>query len=151
MTVTRIDVVLDAILLVLRDAVPDLAVADGPEIGLPMDRALCVGFTDGPERPGYSTTWVRQDGYGQRPREDFTVHCFLTLGTGDTDREVLKRLRSQAAGYLQQMDAALRAVRGRTAVWERAGLGGETEWMPAILDNGAICNVFFDVVGTSVL
>lgn len=152
MTVTRIDLVLDAILAVVRAALPDdVTVADGPQIGVSMDRALCVGFTDGPDNPGYATTWVRQEGYGGRPREDFTVHCFLTLFTGDHDDQALARLRTEAAALLRVMDDAIRAAGGRSGVWDRAGLGAEAEWVPAILEDGSICNVMFDIVGTSVL
>lgn len=152
-TVTRIDLVLDQVLLIARAALPTVTVTDGPRVGITAMRALCVGFTDGPDHPGYATTWVPQDGYGKggRPREDFTVHCLLTLGTGDTDDDVLQRLRTDAAEQLRALDDALREHSGGNAVWKRAGLGAEAEWVPAVVEDGSVCNVMFDIVGTSVL
>lgn len=149
--VSRIGAVVDAVVALARTIDDGLQVADGITVGVPQSRALCIGFTDSPDRPGYTTSWERQEGYGARLQEDFTIQCFLTLTTGDHDDGAAKRLRDDATALLGALDGALRAARGRDAVWERAGLSGAAEWVAAILPEGSICNVRFDVVGTALL
>lgn len=149
MPVSRIDEVVERLVQLAGVAMPGVQVTDGPRLGYTYFDALCVGFASGPDAAAYETTWDRQDGLGHRLREAFTVRCFLTMSTGDTDDDALKRLRTAAAGHLAALDAALRAT--TDGPWKRAMLGGTAEWVPVIEEQGPLCNVFFEVVGVSVL
>ena len=145
---TRIAQVIDT-LLALCATSTGLQVTDGPHLGELMDEAICLGFTDGPERPGYAVAVRRQEGMG-RPRlaEDFTVRSLLTISSGDTD---MSALRGRAADLLGQIDTALRDDVVHGGAWDRAALGGEMEWIPIQHSAGATVNVFFTVEGTSLL
>lgn len=146
--VTRIADVLDALIGLIETAAPDLQVADGPVIGETLAEAICVGFTEGQDRPGYDTTYRRQDGMGRRLVEDWSVRCFLTIASGDSE---MRPLRQRAAAILGAIDAALRAQSNRPDAWDRALLSGTADWVPVITPQGGLCNVFFSVEGTSLL
>lgn len=145
---TRIDAVLDALVDLVRTA-SGLQVTDGPHIGEVYAEAICVGLTDGPDRPAYETRVTKQTGMG-RPRmvEEFTVRSFLTISSGVPDMKVL---RARAADILGQIDAALRDVDHLPGVWDRASMSGSMEWVPVIDSSGGLCNVFFTIVGESLL
>lgn len=146
--VTRIHLVVTAVIELMRD-VTDLQVTDGPHVGEIASEAICVGFTDSPDLPGYDTTIVRQDGLG-RPRmlEQFTIRSFLTVGSGDPD---MPALRLRAATILGLIDGALRDEHHSRGVWDRAALGGRVDWVPWVDSSGGLCNVFFSIEGASFL
>lgn len=145
---TRIHLVVDKLLEISGDAT-GLQVLDGPHVGEVMLEAIVVGFTDGPDRPGYSVDVARQDGLGRpRLREDFTVRMLMTVTSGDID---MAALRTRAATLVGQLDTALRDDDVVAGVWERAALGGEMQWIPIQHTQGATCNVLFEVVGSSLL
>lgn len=150
--ITRVPAVIDHLLDLFRAASPHLQVADGPTIGVVMSEAICVGFSENPDSPGYETSVEKMDGIG-RPRyvEAFTVRCFLTLSAGDTDEGSVKRLRDRAGELLALLDTALRADHTKTGIWDRAQLGSEFGWVPIIDEHGTVCNVFFSVIGASLL
>lgn len=147
-SLTRIDVVVDALIDLLVSAT-GLQVADGPHIGEVMAEAICVGFSQGPDLPGYETRVARQDGMG-RPRmlEEFTVRMFMTISSGEDD---MATLRARAAALLGLIDTALRDAHHNAGVWDRASIGPSVEWVPVFDATGGLCNVFFTVVGASLL
>lgn len=150
MASTRIGDVVDHVRQVTAAAVGEgWQVLDGPLIGELMDKAVVVGFTESVDRPGYTTAREQMDGYG-RPsyREDFTVRCLLTIASGDTD---LAPLRDQATTALAAIEDALRAQHVAAGVWNRAGLTGDTQWIPLQDPNGAAMNVIYTVEGTCLL
>lgn len=124
-------------------------VTDGPHLGELEDEAMCVGLTEGPERPGYTTTVTRQQGMGRpRLREDFTIRCFLSLITGETDIAVLRVRAGEVLGQVAEALAAEYVVAG---LWDRVVLGDRTEWIPVQADSGAVLSVFFTVDGSCLL
>jgi hypothetical protein len=148
-TVTRIHDVVDALVDLIEAAAPDLQVADGPVIGEILSEAICVGFTEGADSPGYSTEYVRQDGMGRvRYQEAWSVRCFLTISSGDTD---MRALRARGADILGLIAAALADRTRDEAAWDRAVLSGSADWVPVITDQGGLVNVFFSVEGASLL
>lgn len=152
---TRMPEVLDQLIATFKAATvtdehPEgIQVTDGPHIGEVMYEAIVVGFTDGPDRPGYNATVSRQPGMGApRLQEDFTVRSLLTLTSGDTD---IRALRNRAGELLGLIGAALAGIHVKDGVWERATLNGDTEWIPIQHPDGATVNVFFQVDGSSLL
>jgi len=145
---TRVPDVVDALVTLFRDAT-DLQTLDGPHLGEVMNHAICVGLSSDQSRPGYDVEVTRQDGLG-RPRylEAWTVSSVLSLTSGDSD---VAALRTAAADALGKIDTALRALRTNGDVWQRAGFGARMEWLPVLHPQGATVNVFFDIVGESVL
>ena len=145
---TRIHAVVDKLIDISGEAT-GLQVLDGPHVGEVMLEALCVGFTDGPDRPGYTVDVSRQQGMG-RPRlqEDFTVRVLMTITSGDTD---MATLRSRAAALIGQLDTALRDDVVVDGVWDRAVVGGAMDWIPIQHEQGATCNVIFTVEGSGLL
>lgn len=124
-------------------------VTDGPHLGELDDEAMCVGLTEGPERPGYTTTINRMPSMGRtRLREDFTIRCFLSLITGETD---MAALRARAGQILGQVAAALADEYVVTDLWDKVVLGDRTEWIPVQADSGAVLSVFFTVDGSCLL
>ncbi|WP_182112891.1 hypothetical protein [Actinotalea sp. JY-7876] len=152
-TITRIPGVVDALLELLRDALPDeVQVADGPTIGVILQEALCVGFSEATDSPGYQATLERSQGMG-RPRfeEQFEVRCFLTVASGDTDDGSVRRARTRCAEHLVVIDGALRDAHVTGGAWDRAALGPDMRWTPVVDSEGTLCNVFFSIVGASLL
>lgn len=145
---TRIADVVDALVALIGEAAPGLQVADGPVIGEVLAEAICVGFTEGADRPAYDTETRRADGMGRRNVEDWSVRCFLTISSGDME---MKPLRDRAAEILGAIDDALRARNVDAGAWDRAGLAGAADWVPVITPQGGLCNVFFTIAGTSLL
>lgn len=147
--VTRINDVVDTLVDVIQTAAPELQVADGPVIAELLSEAICVGFSDGVDRPGYSTDYTRQEGLGRvRYQEDWSVRCFLTVSSGDT---AMKPLRDRAAAILGAIAAALADKTRAPEAWDRAALSGAADWVPVIDAQGGLCNVFFTVEGSSLL
>ncbi|MHB1063533.1 MAG: hypothetical protein ACYC1Z_03405 [Georgenia sp.] len=148
MPVTRIPAVVDLLRQVAVDAT-GLQVIDGPHVGELMDEAIVIGFTDSVDRPGYSTTWERQPGFGAPSlRENFTVRCLLTVASGSIDMAVL---RARCGEELAKFDAALRDRHVADGVWDMAGLSGEAEWLPLQAPDGASMTVVFTVEGACLL
>lgn len=148
-SVTRIPDVLAELLDVISTAAPDLQVADGPTIGEVGAEAICVGFPESPEQPGYSTEYIRQEGLGRtRYQEAWSVRCFLTVSSGVPD---MAALRSRAAAILGAIAAELTARTRDVDAWDRAAFSGNAEWVPVIDAQGGLCNVFFTVEGASLL
>jgi len=150
-TVTRMPEVIDALLTIIEEATK-LQVTDGPHLGELMDAAVVVGLTDGPETPGYRTDLEPLDGSGRRARyrESWTVHCLLTLVSGDT---AMASLRAEAGGHLAAILEALRyqPADGARPPWDTIPRIARTQWAPIQDQNGAAVNVVFDVVGTCLL
>ncbi|GAB2613579.1 hypothetical protein [Pseudactinotalea suaedae] len=158
--VTRIGEVLDAVLTLVGDvATADplgdgskFQVLDGPKVGYVMENAICVGLTDGPERPGYAAAIEPAAGLGRtRTIERVTISCLLTMSTGDSDDGVLARLRTAATTVLAGIDDALRDQSVKRPIWSRAGLSGQHEWIPVLHQAGATVNVLFAVEATCLL
>lgn len=147
-SVTRIADVVDALIDLIGTAAPELQVADGPVIGETLAEAICVGFTESQDSPGYDTTYRKADGMGRRLVEDWSVRCFLTIASGDVE---MRPLRRRAAAILGTIDGALRDQAYRPDAWDRALLSGTADWVPVITPQGGLCNVFFAVEGTSLL
>lgn len=148
--VTRMPEVVDALIDAVETAT-GLQITDGPHIGHLMDAAVVVGLTEGPESPGYRTDLEQLEGVGRRARyrENWTVHCLLTLATGGTD---MAALRTQAGTYLAQIVEALRVQpAGLSRPWDTIPRVARTQWAPIQAESGAIVNVVFDVDGTCLL
>jgi hypothetical protein len=147
-TTTKVPQVAKKLIGLLHDAT-GVQVTDGPYLGELADEAMCVGLTEGPERPGYTTTINRQPGMGRpRLREDFTIRCFLSLVTGETD---MAALRARAGTILGQAAETLADNHAVTDLWDRVVLGDRTEWIPVQTESGAVLSVFFTVDGSCLL
>lgn len=145
---TRVPEAIDALVTLIGEAT-GIQVTDGAYIGELADEALCVGLTEGPDRPGYSVAVTRQDGLGRpRLREEITVRCLLSLITGTNDT---KALRERAGVLLGRIAEALADDARRPGVWDRALLGANLEWIPVLGPTGATLGVLFEIDGTSLL
>lgn len=149
MSVTRMPEVIDALIDVLN-GIGGFQVTDGPIIGELMDNAVVVGLTEGPESPGYRTELEPLEGLGRRRyRERWTIHCLLTLATGQTD---MAALRSRAGGMLAQIIEALRdEAPSRPRPWDAVPAIARTEWAPIQSPQGAVINIVFDIDGSCLL
>lgn len=146
-TLTRVPAVVDG-LIALFTAATGLQVLDGPHVGEVMQEAICVGLSPDQSLPGYQVDIVRQEGYGgPRYAEEWTISSLLSITSGDID---MKALRLRAGEALAEIDAAIRAAH-TGELWQKAALGGRMEWLPLQHPQGASVNVFFDVVGSSLL
>lgn len=146
-TLTRMPAVVDG-LVALFGTATGLQVLDGPHIGEVMLEAICVGLSPDQAKPGYDVDVTQLEGFGPpRYQEEWTVSSLLSVSSGDTD---IASLRVRAGELLAQVDEALRGAHVGTA-WQRAAFGGRMEWLPLQTPNGASVNVFFDVVGASLL
>lgn len=144
-TLTRIPEVVTALAAAFA-AATSLKVYDGPFVGELMDEAVCVGITPD-ATPGYLADVERQDGLGRvRLVERFSVSSLLTITSGTDD---IPTLRARAGALLADIDTALRDA--HDAPWNLAHLSGRMQWVPIQHAGGATVNVFFDVVGTSLL
>ncbi len=145
---TRVPEAIDALIALIHDAT-GIQVTDGAYIGELADEALCVGLTEGPNRPGYTVSVRRQEGLGRpRVREEITVRCLLSLVTGENDT---KTLRDRAGTLLGKIAEALADNARRPDVWDSAFLGANLEWIPVLGPSGATLAVLFEVDGTSLL
>lgn len=145
---TRVPEAIDALVELIGDAT-GIQVTDGAFIGELADEALCVGLTEGPDRPGYTVGVRRQEGLGKpRLREEITVRCLLSLVTGEND---VKPLRDRAGILLGQIAEALADNARRPDVWDRALLGADLEWIPVLGPSGATLAVLFEIDGSSLL
>lgn len=149
---TRVGDVVEAILAIAEhlaqdmvDADPEnqLEVHDGPALEVLYDRALVLGLTDGPDNPGYRSSIDRAQGMGRRKVETVTVHCLLTLSTGDDD--AIARLRSQCSTVMRELDERLRTDDVVTRPWQRVAVLGDGEWVPLLHQAGSTVNVLFDI------
>jgi hypothetical protein len=145
--VTNIDQVVDALLALFTTAT-GLQVEDGPSVGEVAPAAIVVGMPSSGNEPGYTTEVAEQSGMG-RPRyeETCTVRSMLTISTGNTDA---KEVRDTCAGHLRAIDTALR-VAHTGAVWDRARLGRQMEWVVIQHEDGVTCTVFFAVEAVKIL
>lgn len=157
-TLTRVCEVLDAVLAISRALADDLAqddpdarvdVHDGPSLSELYQRALIIGLTDGPDNPGYRAATERAQGMGRRKTETVTVHCLLTLSTGDDD--ALAQMRSQASELMALLDERLRADDVTERPWQRAAVLGDADWVGLLHDEGSTLNVLFDLEAVCLL
>lgn len=157
-TLTRVGDVVAAILHVAQDLAaalvtdnPDLPleVHDGPSLGVIYDRALIIGLPDGADNPGYRATTERAQGMGRRKTETVTVHCLLTLSTGDDD--AMADLRSQALTVMRYLDASLRSEDPIDEPWQRVAVLGDADWVGLLHQEGSTLNVLFDVEAVCLL
>jgi hypothetical protein len=148
-TLTRIPVVLPRLVQIATDALDDVQVLDGPRAGELDARILIVGLPGDGGRAPYSTSTTQQDGLGRpRLREDWTVHCLLSLATGTADVAGMRTACGSALGHL---DDALRDAHVVPGVWDRARLGGDMDWLAMPTTTGALCSVVFDITGSGLL
>lgn len=155
---TRVGDVVTAVLTVAHDLAdalvadnPDLPleVHDGPALGVIYDRALIIGLPDGPDNPGYRASTERAQGMGRRKSETVTVHCLLTLSTGDED--AMSDLRSQALTVMRYLDASLRSDDVTKRPWQRVAVLGDADWVGVLHQEGSTLNVLFDVEAVCLL
>lgn len=146
-TLTRMPAVVDGLVELFRTAT-GLQVLDGPHLGEVMLEAICVGLSPDQTQPGYAADVTQLPGYGApRYQEEWTVSALLSISSGGTD---IAALRTRAGDLLAVVDQALRDAH-TSAAWQRAAFGGRMEWLPLQTPSGASVNVFFDVVGASLL
>ncbi len=148
-SLTRIDVVVDTLIELASGIDPALQVLDGPHVGEILADVIVVGLSENPERPGYTTSVSRLEGFG-RPRleENWTVRCLLSVMTGDSD---IPAMRARAVAIITALDTALRDAHHLEGVWDRARFGSEAQWVPIQYEQGTVVNVLFTVEGTSLL
>lgn len=155
---TRVGEVIDAILAISRALATELVgedpeqrfdVHDGPSLTVLYERALIIGMTDGPDNPGYRSVIDRAQGMGRRKTETVTVHCLLTLSTGDDD--AIARLRSQASSLMRRLDEQLRTDEVTERPWQRVAVLGDADWVPLLHDEGSTVNVLFDIEAACLL
>lgn len=158
---TRIPDVVDGLLELfgtLRPAEPPhesglvLQILDGPVIGELLQNVVLVGMPRSQDGQGYDVALERMEGYG-RPRyeEQWTIGCWLSLSTGDSSPTIVRELRHLAGGIFADMDTLLRDHQTNGDAWQRAALGAESAWLPMRHEGGTNMDVFFDVVGASLL
>lgn len=145
--VTNVDRVVDALLELFATAT-GLQVTDGAFVGEVEQEAIIVGMPSAGDEPGYSTDVAREPGMGA-PRyvETCTVRSMLTISTGNT---AAKEVRDTCAAHLRQIDTALRAEH-TGAVWGRAQLGPQMQWVVIQTPDGVTCTVFFAVEAETIL
>lgn len=147
--ITRLPEAVEELLSIAGAALPDMQVLDGPTLGELMDEALVIGLAEEAGSPGYESAVERQEGYG-RPRyvEVATVRCMFTA---TSNSQTVAQLRHRCADVVDALDTALRAVTDVDGVWDRVQVGTRWSWTPFVHEGGATVNVFFEVVGTSLL
>lgn len=155
---TRVGDVVDAVLEISKALATELAqedpeqridVHDGPALAVLYERALIVGMTDGPDNPGYRSVIDRAQGMGRRKTETVTVHCLVTLSTGDDD--AIARLRSEASAVMRDLDEQLRSDDVVERPWQRIAVLGDADWVPLVHDEGSTVNVLFDIEAVCLL
>lgn len=148
--VTRLHVTLNELVTIATAAMGSegVQVLDGPFVGELANDVLLLGLPDGAQ-PGYRATVGKQQGYG-RPRlvEEWDVHCMLSLTTGTND---VAGLRERGATLLAALDDGLRDRVTVEAVWDRASVAGQMDWVPLLGPAGASVTVLFDVSGAALL
>src|SRR3546814_12584710 len=106
-------------------------------------------MTDGPDNHGYRSVSERAQGMGRRKTETVTVHCLLTLYTGDDD--AIARLRSQATAVMRVLADRLRTDDVVERPWQRVAVLGDADWVPLLHDAGSTVNVLFDIEAACLL
>lgn len=111
MSTSAVPAVLDALVALFADTLPDVEVIDGPWVTLPQGDYLTVGWTpyDNDTAADALQEWRGFRGGSPPPRkEEFDVVCYLDSAGGDTDAASVKTRRDGAFVLLADVEDALR-------------------------------------------
>lgn len=143
---TRVPAVLAA--LVERVQVPGVENLYGPQAAQTLHGdVLLIGF-GGDGNPAVHVDIERAEGLGNRLVEVTTVRCLFSTISGDIDM----RARVERAGvFMAALDVALKADQGLGGVTDRVTLGPNADWVLAQTNDGAVCEVPFEIVTEALL
>lgn len=132
--------VLDALVALWGQALPDVQVADGEPVAV-ADDVIVVAFTGVPDEPAVTSTRTREQLAAQPDRESYDVTCLASSWSGVTE---FKPVRDRAYELLGSAAAALAAdptLGGRVM---QARLSTE-DLIQSQTDKGAVVTVRFNV------
>jgi hypothetical protein len=142
--VTTVPTVLLALVQLGQTVLPDVTVYDGPPDfdNLPPEY-LCIGFSRDEDEAGVDGDTTDEGNHTSS--EAYTVHCMLSVATGDTDGIADRRAR--VAALFGTYAAALRAdpQLGGTLTPGSSATLGTWSWIYGPSADGTFAEVEFDV------
>ena len=145
-TITRVGVVVPALIALCRTSLPSWQVLDGPRAAQELaDDILVVGTGNADTAEAYSSELDVQAGLTERLQERIAVHCEISTWNGDQDNGV-PTLRSKLVTALGVLDGAFRADQHLAGTCDRVYLGGApARWYVLQSPAGPGMGVEFDV------
>jgi hypothetical protein len=128
---------------------PDVTVYFGPmPVTDPPRTYVVVGYSEDEEQSSIQGNTDRFGGEGT-PMEEYTIACYVSTWDGDSD-DLRTKLTDTAAVY-NLLTAAVRADRTLSGAIQPPGLAeiGGFSWVLEQLEDGAVCQVDFEIRVTS--
>lgn len=145
--VTTVPAVLLALVQLGATSLPGVTVYDGaPDVDNVPDEFLCVGFSRDEEDA--SVDGQAADEGNHSSSESYSVHCILSVATGDTETGAVAARRTRCAALFGQFAYALRsdpALAGALTAGARADLGSFSWIYGPSSQGGTYAEVEFDV------
>ena len=143
---TTVPAVLLALIQLGETTLPDVTVYDGaPDVDNLPDEFLCIGWTRDEDES--SVDGDTTDEGNHTSSETYSVHCILSVATGDTERAAIAARRTRVATLFGTFAAALRAdpqLSGTLTAGASATLGSWS-WIYGPGTEGTYAEVEFDV------
>jgi hypothetical protein len=139
----------DLFVSALSVAKPDVTVYYGPmPVTDPPRTFVVVGYSEDEDQSAIQGDTDRFGGEGT-PMEDYSIACVISTADGDSD-DLRSKLTESAAVY-NLLTAAVRADRTLSGAIQSPGLAeiGGFSWVLDQLEDGAVCQVEFQVKVTS--
>jgi hypothetical protein len=145
--VTTVPAVLSALYALGVTALPGVHVYDGPnnEENLP-DEFLAVGYSRDEDESSVDGSLV--DEGNNTSGESYSVHCILSVATGDADDSAVANRRTRCSALFSQFATALRAdpsLGGTLVAGAKATLGSFAWIYGPSSQGGSYAEVEFDV------
>lgn len=149
---TTVPAVVDALVQIGRTYLTDVTTYDGPpDTDNLADEFFCVGFSRDEDEASVDGSAGR--GENLMTSESYTVHCILSVATGDTDDAAVSARRARCAALFAVLAARIRddpALGGALQADGTASIG-DFSWIYGQTNQGggSYAEVEFDVVVTA--
>lgn len=149
-TTSRVPAVMDALVAAFTDALPDVAVYDGPTPGSTTDLPAALLVVGAPDTEGVCVTSTnsRAAGMGTRRQEVFFISCIVEAVTG---AGTFAALRETVRGTLASVETVLTADVTLGQVCDEIGIGPDLRWAQVAAEDGVGVGVSFTVQGRALL
>jgi hypothetical protein len=143
---TTVPAVLLALVQLGEATLPDVRVYDGaPDVDNLPDEFLCIGWTRDEDESAVDGDTTDEGNYSSS--ETYTVHCILSVATGDVETGAVAARRARVAELFSTFTAALRAdpqLAGTLVAGASATLGSWS-WIYGPSTDGTYAEVEFDI------